>query len=551
MTLGPKFLLAWLVCAMSTNPAQSAPKTPPPKPPPSAPVFAVEGRTLTDLAGDLAAGRTTAAALTAAYLARIDAIDRHGPALHAVLTENPAAMDDARASDARRSAGHVRGPLEGLPILLKDNIETADNMPTTAGSLALASNITGRDAPLVARLRAAGAIILGKTNLSEWANIRSTRAISGWSGLGGLTRNPYALDRSACGSSSGSGAAVAAFLAAAAIGTETDGSVTCPSSVNGVTGLKPTLGLVSRTHIVPISHSQDTAGPMGHSVTDVAHLLTVMAGTDPADPATTDADAHKSDYAAALNANALRGKRLGVLRFLAGFNPETDAVFGHALDVLKQAGAELTEINDLPSYHAIGEAEGLVLQTELKADLNAYLNTTPDVVRARSLEALISFNEAHTTRELSLFGQEMFIKAQDTKGLSDPAYLTALANAKRLAGAEGIDKLLADNHLDALVAPTAGPAWVVDWVNGDNAQGSTPTLAAVAGYPHLSLPMGAVYGLPVGLSIIGPAWQDARILAFGYAFEQALALKQNPHFYPTLPLPQADQSLLNPITGPE
>jgi amidase len=531
MTYG-RFLLFWLALGMTGAEAAPAP-------------VAVDDRSLTDLAAELAAGHTSSEALVTAYLARILALDRHGPSLHAVLALNPHALDDARASDAARKAGHT-GPLEGLPILIKDNIETKDPMPTTAGSLALAENFTGRDAPLVARLRAAGAIILGKTNLSEWANIRSTRAISGWSGVGGLTRNPYALDRSACGSSSGSGAAIAASLAAGAVGTETDGSVTCPASVNGIVGFKPTLGLVSRTHVVPIAHSQDTAGPMGHSVTDVAHLLTFMAGSDPADPATVDADAHKVDYAAALDAGALHGKRIGVMRFLAGFHPETDVLFAHALDVLKQAGAELVIINDLPGYKNIAPAEGVVLSTELKADLDAYLNTTPDSVRTRSLTSIIDFNEAHAGRELALFGQEMFEKAVDTKGLHDPDYLTALATSKRLAGAEGIDKMLADNKLDALVAPTAGPAWMVDWVNGDNSQGSTPTLAAVAGYPHLSVPMGLVLGLPVGLSIMGPAWSDARVLAYGYAFEQALGLSQKPGFPASVALPAAGESLFAP-----
>jgi amidase len=510
----------------------------------AAPV-AVEGRSLAAVSADLAAGKVTSEALVTAYLARIDAVDRSGPTLRAVLAVNPHALADARASDAARKAGHGRGALEGVPLLIKDNVETADPVPTTAGSLALAENFAGRDAPLVARLRAAGAIILGKTNLSEWANIRGSRAVSGWSGVGGLTRNPYALDRSSCGSSTGSGAAVAASLAAGAVGTETDGSVTCPSSVNGVVGLKPTLGLVSRARIVPIAHSQDTAGPMAHSVTDVAMLLSVMAGSDPADLATVDADAHKVDFAAGLDAKSLAGKRLGVLRFLAGFHPETDAVFAHALEVLKHAGAELVVIDDLPGYKDIGPAEGLVLITELKADLDAYLGTTPPSVQSRSLDAVISFNEAHAARELALFGQEMFAKAADTKGLSDPAYLAALATSKRLAGADGIDKMLADNRLDALVAPTAGPAWMVDWVNGDNSQGSTPTLAAVAGYPHLSVPMGAVYGLPVGLSIMGPAWADARVLSYGFAFEQALGLVQKPAYPASVALPAA--GLLGPV----
>jgi amidase len=493
--------------------------------------------TVADQQAALAAGRTTSEALVRACLDRIAAIDGAGPTLRAVLAINPEAPGIARALDAERAAHGARGPLHGIPILLKDNIESADPMPTTAGSLALRLNVTGRDATLVARLRAAGAIVLGKTNLSEWANMRGSRSVSGWSGVGGLTRNPWSPDRSPCGSSSGSGAAVAAGLAAAAIGTETDGSVTCPASVNGVVGFKPTLGLVSRHGIVPLAHSQDTAGPMARSVRDAALLLTAMAGGDPADPATRDADAHRTDYAAALDAGALHGRRLGVMRFEAGFHPETDAVFAHALDVLRQAGATLVEIDKLPSAEAIGEAETFVLLTELKADLAAYLATTPPTVTSRSLAELIAFNRAHADRELAVFGQELFEKAQATSGLTDPAYLAARATSLRLAGAEGIDRMLAADRLDALVAPTAGPAWVVDLVNGDHSSGQTSTLPAVAGYPHLSLPMGLVAGLPVGLSIVGPAWADARVLAYGYAFEQALGFKAEPGLRPLAAAP--------------
>jgi amidase len=488
------------------------------------------GRTLTQVSAELQAGHLTSEQVVKWYLDRIDAIDRHGPNLQAVLAVNALALEDARRLDTERQAGKSRGKLHGVPILIKDNIETQEPIATTAGSLALADNVTLRDAPVVARLRAAGAIILGKTNLSEWANYRSVRSTSGWSGVGGLTRNPYGLDRSSCGSSSGSGAAIAASLAAGALGSETDGSVTCPASTNGIVGFKPTLGLVSRTHIVPISHSQDTAGPMGHSVADVATLLSVMAGSDPADPATRDADAHKQDFAVLLKPDALKGKRLGVLRFLAGFNPETDAVFAQALYVLKQAGAEVVEIPGMANFNAIGDAEGIVLSVEFKADLNAYLATTPAAVKSRSLADLIAFNQTHEARELGLFGQELFEKSQATQGLDDPGYQSALTNSKRMAGPEGIDKLLAQYHVDALVAPTGGPAWVVDTVNGDHAAGNTPTLAAVAGYPHISVPMGQVYGLPVGLSIMGAKWADGQILAFGYAYEQARGPLPGPIF---------------------
>jgi amidase len=488
------------------------------------------GRTLTALSADMQDGRVTSEQAVSWYLHRIETIDHAGPKIQAVLTVNPSALDDAKRLDAERKAGHLRGPLHGVPVLIKDNIETADAMATTAGSLALAENVTGRDAPLVARLRAAGAVILGKTNLSEWANYRGARSISGWSGVGGLTRNPWALDRSPCGSSSGSGAAIAASLAAGAVGSETDGSVTCPASTNGIVGLKPTLGLVSRTHIVPISHSQDTAGPMGHSVADVAALLSVMAGSDPADPATRDADAHRTDFAAGLSADALRGKRIGVMRFEAGFHPETDQVFAHALDVLRQAGAELVEIEKLPGSEAIGDAENIVLSTEFKADVNTYLAASAPAVSARTLADLIAFDTSRQARELGLFGQELFEKAEATKGLDDPAYVQALATSRHLAREEGIDKMLAAYRVDALVAPTGGPAWVVDPINGDHALGSTPTLAAVAGYPHLSVPMGLVFGLPVGLSIVGPQWGDALVLKLGYSFEQKLGLSLRPTY---------------------
>ena len=490
-----------------------------------------------EAAADLQAGRVTSAALVQSYLDRIAKIDKAGPTLQSVLAVNPDAIADAKALDAERAAKGGRGPLHGVPILVKDNIETLGPLPTTAGSLALLKNVSGRDAPVIARLRAAGAVILGKTNLSEWANMRGAHSISGWSAVGGLTRNPWALDRSACGSSSGSGAAVAAGLAAAAIGTETDGSVTCPASVNGIVGLKPTVGLVSRTHIVPISHSQDTAGPMARSVRDAAMLLTVMAGSDPADPATADADKHATDYAKGLDAQALAGKRIGVMRFAAGFHRGTDAVFAHALDVLKAAGATLVDIDALPGSDAIGDAETTVLVTELKTDMAAYLASTPKAVESRSLADLIAFNRAHDGQELSLFGQELFEKGEATKGLQDPAYVTARATSLRLAGAEGIDRMLATDKLDALVAPTTGPTWMIDVVNGDNSSGEASTLPAVAGYPHLSVPMGLASGLPVGLSIIGPAWSEARLLAFGYAFEQKLGLHQAPSFAASLPAP--------------
>jgi len=493
------------------------------------PVFAYDPTetSIAALEADLATGRTTSVELTKAYLKRIESLN---PKLHAVIMINPGALDAAQAADAARAAGKPQGPLAGVPILIKDNIETADPMPTTAGSLALKDNLSGRDAPVVARLRSAGAIILGKTNLSEWANIRSTRSISGWSGVGGQTRNPYALDRSPCGSSSGSASAAAASLAAAAVGTETDGSVTCPSAIAGLVGLKPTVGLISRTHIVPISHTQDTAGPMTRTVADAAAMLNVMAGADPAAPATAEAEAHKSDYLAGLTPDSLKGARIGVLRFAAGFNPETEAVFNRALESLKAAGAVLVEVPEPAGLKGVGKLEHAILMTELKADLNAYLATTaPERVPSRTLADVIAFNRAHAEVEMSVFGQESFEVAEATHGLDDPIYLKAKADAHRMAGPEGIDAMLAANHVIALVAPTTGPSWLIDPVLRDRGGGGgAGYLAAIAGYPHLTVPMGQVDGLPVGLSFIGPAWSEARLLSLGYAFEQQTRARKPP-----------------------
>ncbi|MET3664719.1 amidase [Caulobacter sp. 1776] len=453
--------------------------------------------------------------------------------LHAVIVTNPHALADARALDAERKAGKLRSALHGVPILLKDNIESADDTATTAGSLALKDNVTNRDAPLVKRLTDAGLVVLGKANLSEWANIRSSKSISGWSAIGGTVRNPYVLDRSACGSSSGSGAAVAAGLAPLAIGTETDGSITCPAAINGLVGLKPTVGLVSRTHIVPISHSQDTAGPMTTTVEDAAKVLTVIAGSDPADVATKDADTHKTDYAAGLSKDALKGVKLAVARFYTGYSPKTDAVFEQALKDLRVQGAILVDVKEFDEG-PIGKAEGVVLYTELKADMAAYLaSTDPKQVKSRTLADLIAFNKA-TPKEFEWFGQESFEKAEKTKGLTDPDYLKALADSKRMAGPEGIDKILKDTGAVAIVAPTTGPAWTIDPLNGDNYGGSSTTLPAVAGYPHLTVPMGDVTGLPVGLSFIGPAWSEQRLLNLGYAYEQATHHRKPPTFLKTI-----------------
>jgi len=508
--------------------------------------YRVEEASVAQLQADMAAGRITSEALVRAYLARIQAVDRSGPTLRSIIALNPKALEQARALDAERRAKGPRGPLHGVPVLVKDNIETADPMPTTAGSLALKDNLSSRDAPIVARLRAAGAVILGKTNLSEWANIRSSKSVSGWSAVGGLVKNPYVLDRNACGSSSGSGAAVSASLAALAIGTETNGSVTCPASINGVVGLKPTVGLLSRTHIVPISHTQDTAGPMGRSVADVAAMLTVMAGSDPADPATREADAHKIDYMVGLGAATLVGKRLGVLRPAGRKSVAELALFDRTLAALRAAGAVLVEIDPPPPSPALGEAEQLILDTELKADMAGYLATTSDIVKVRTLSDLIAFDRA-TPRELALFGQETFEKAEKSKGLDDPDYLKALALARRLTREEGIDRMLADNRLDALIAETTGPAWRSDGVDADNSQGSASGTPAIAGYPHLTVPMGDVRGLPVGLSFIGPAWSEARLLGLGAAFERATHARRAPSFIPSVEDTPEVASLLAPV----
>jgi len=485
--------------------------------------------TIQQLDAELAAGRLTSVQLVRFYLQRIRRLNKTGPALHAIIAINPDAIAEAQASDRERRQRRPRGPLEGIPILIKDNIETADPMATTAGSLALADNITHRDSPLVARLRAAGAIILGKTNLSEWADLRSGQATSGWSAVGGLARNPYALDRSACGSSSGSGVAVAAGLAAAAVGTETDGSITCPSSMNGLTGLKPSVGQIPRTYVVPIAHSQDTPGPIARTAADAALMMAVMSGPDPRDPASLDHGAVPGPAFSTVTPANLRGVRLGVLRFANDSVPIIDPAYNAALARLSAAGAVLVEVK-LPDQPKIETDELLVLETEMKVDLSAYLRGAAPGLTVRSLADLIAFNQ-RTPAELHLFGQDLFVASQATKGLDDPAYLSARAESLRLTGAEGIDKLLQDNHLDALVAPTTGPTWKMDFVYGDTNPAAFTTFPAIAGYPHLSTPMGTVHGLPVGLSIIGPKWSDAKVLALGEAW-QAISPPVPPPTFP-------------------
>ena len=495
------------------------------------PLPEMEGKDAATLQAEMEAGRISSDVVTAAYLDRIRRIDDSGPTLNAVIATFPDATVQAYRRDQERKAGAMRGPLHGIPVLLKDNIEAAGPLPTTAGSLALKDNVTGRDAPIVARLRAAGAVILGKANLSEWANIRSSESTSGWSAVGGLTRNPHALDRNACGSSSGSGAAVAASLAPLAIGTETDGSITCPAGVNGIVGFKPTVGLVSLTHIVPISHSQDTAGPMALTVRDAAVLLGVIAGSDPADPATAEADARKTDYAAALSADALRGKRIGVLRDRIGSRADIAALFDAALQTMAAKGGTIVEIADSrEALEGLGDAEFEVLMTELKADMAAYLASLPGTDRPKTLADLIAFNKAHP-QELRWFDQSLFELAESKRSLDSERYRDAKAKAARLAGAEGIDRLLKAHGADLLVGVTNGPAWTSDLINGDHYSGpSASQLPAVAGYPHLTVPMGAVEGLPVGISFIGPKWADADVLAAGYAYEQASDKRVTPTY---------------------
>ena len=467
------------------------------------------------------------------YLARIAAIDARGPALHSVIEVNPDANAIAERLDRSTAS---RGPLFGVPVLIKDNIDTADRMLTTAGSLALADSKPAHDAFIVTRLRESGAVLLGKTNLSEWANFRSNRSSSGWSGRGGQTRNPYALDRNPCGSSSGSGAAIAAGLAVVAVGTETDGSIVCPSSANGLVGIKPTVGLVSRTGIIPISASQDTAGPMARTVADAAALLTVLAGYDPQDPATAPLkDRPPIDYSRFLNTNSLKGVRIGVMRHYAGFHEKVDAVFDRALAALRAQGAVLVDPVEPPDSTKVDADEQVVLQFEFKDGLDRYLKTRAGS-SPRSLAELIRYNEQHAATEMPHFEQELFTQSNARGDLSDSRYIEAHERARSLAGPQGIDAALAKDHLDVLVAPTMGPAWTIDLVNGDHfLGGGVSTLPAVAGYPHVTVPMGAVEGLPVGLSFVGTAWSEAKLVSYAYAFEQATHARRPPEYRAAIP----------------
>ncbi|HEX5693680.1 MAG TPA: amidase [Arenimonas sp.] len=479
----------------------------------------------------MANGELSSRQLTQAYLDRIAAIDDDGPTLNAVIELAPDALAQADALDAERAAGEVRGPLHGIPVLIKDNIDVA-GLVNSAGSLALAEHRPADDAFLVARLRAAGAVVLGKTNLSEWANFRSSRSTSGWSSRGGQTRNPYVLDRNPCGSSAGTGAAIAASLATVGVGTETDGSILCPSAVNGLVGLKPTVGLVSRDGIIPISVSQDTAGPMARTVADAAALLTAMAAADPADPAGAGAEGKTADYLAVLDPKALAGKRIGVLRQAMGYHPAVDAATERAIEALRAAGAEVVDPVEIATWRQWGGAEFEVLLYEFKHGLNTYLADSGAPVA--SLEALVAWNRENADRAMPFFDQELFEQALAKGPLTELAYLQARADARRLAGEEGLLALLREKQLDAVVAPTTGPAWPTDPVLGDHFTGAGYGVAAVAGTPGITVPMGEAHGLPLGLSFMGRAWSEADLLAMAYAFEQATRARRPPAFTPTL-----------------
>ncbi|MEP6800925.1 MAG: amidase, partial [Acidobacteriota bacterium] len=498
--------------------------------------FELEEATFSDLRKRMESGGETARSLASAYLARIEALDRRGPALRSVIEANPDALAIAESLDAERRAGHVRGPLHGIPILVKDNIGTRDRMTTTAGSLALEGSIPSADSAVARRLREAGAVLLGKANLSEWANFRSTHASSGWSARGGQCRNPYALDRNPSGSSSGSGAAAAANLCAAAVGSETDGSVTSPSNNCALVGIKPTLGVVSRAGIIPIAHSQDTAGPMARTVTDAALLLAAMAGTDAADPATAPSGAHRlPDFNRALVPGGLQGLRLGVPRKgLFGQNAAADRLVEAALEDLKRLGAVVVDPADIETVGDVDKSEFEVLLYEFKADLNAYLASLPPAAgRPGTLADLIAFNEKNRDREMPFFGQEIFLQAQKKGPLTEKAYRDALEKNLRLTRKEGIDRTMDRHRLDALVAPTSGPASLIDLVNGDYGPGGCTTFPAVAGYPHVTVPAGFAFGLPVGVSFFGRAWSDATLLRIAFAYEQATKHRKPPRFLPT------------------
>ncbi len=502
---------------------------------PAPPAFELDELTVSELQGGMSSGKNTAHSLARKYLDRIDDIDKRGPAINSIIELNPDALSIANELDKERKAKGVRGPLHGIPVLIKDNVGTHDRMTTTAGSLALGGSIPLQDSTVARKLRDAGAIILGKTNLSEWANFRSSHSSSGWSGRGKQTKNPYVLDRNPCGSSSGTGAAIAANLSAIGVGTETDGSVVCPSNANSLVGIKPTLGLISRAGIVPIAHSQDTAGPMCRTVTDAVILLGALAGPDPRDAA-TKAGNSLADYTKFLDAGGLKGARIGVHRKGFGFNDSVDKLMNDCIDIIKKHGATVIDPADIPTQGKFDDSELEVLLYEFKTDLNNYLASLGPRAPVKTLKEIIDFNEQYRDREMPYFDQDLFIKAQAKGPLTDKAYRDALAKNQRMSRKEGIDFVMDKNKLDALIAPTGGPAWPTDWVNGDHFTGGYSTASAVAGYPHITVPAGYVFGLPVGISFFGRAWSEPTLIKFAYAFEQATKIRRPPKFLPTAKL---------------
>jgi amidase len=504
-------------------------------PPPEIKPFELDEIDISSLQEGMKSGKFTARSLVEKYSARVEEIDKSGPAINSIIELNPDAPSIADALDQERKAKGPRGPMHGIPVLIKDNIDTADRMMTTAGSLALVGSKPLQDSFVAQRLRSAGAVILGKTNLSEWANIRSSHSTSGWSGRGGLTKNPYALDRNPCGSSSGTGAGVSANLCAVGIGTETDGSIVCPSSSNGLVGIKPTVGLVSRSGIIPISHSQDGAGPMCRTVRDAATLLGALTGADSGDSATA-ASAGKSftDYTQFCNPNGLKGARVGVARKYFGFNDAVDALMEQSLDAMKKQGATIVDPADIETLGKFDESELLVFLYELKADLNAYLARLGPNAPVHTLKDIIDFNERNRQREMPYFGQELFLKAEGKGPLTEKAYIDALDKNHQLARTEGIDATMDKSHLDAIVAPTGGPAWLTDLINGDHVAGGSSNAAAVAGYPNINVIAGSISGLPVGISFFGRAWSEPTLIRLAFAFEQATKARQAPRFLSTI-----------------
>ena len=535
------FLQAGLLtgAAAAIHPALSAAREITPLPAaPEVRSFELDEVTIADLQAGMKSGKYTSRSVTEKYLQRIDEIDKRGPAINSVIEVNPDALQIADTLDRERKEKGARGPLHGIPILIKDNIDTADKMMTTAGSLALVgAPKPPKDSFVAMKLRQAGAVILGKTNLSEWANIRSNHSTSGWSGRGGLTCNPYVLNRNPCGSSSGTGAGVSASLAAGGIGTETDGSIVCPSSANGLAGIKPTVGLVSRAGIIPISHSQDGAGPICRTLRDAAILLGALTGVDPDDSYTNDSQGKSyTDYTQFLDANGLKGARIGVARKYFGFSDGVDGIMAEAIDVMKKQGAAIVDPADIETFGKFDDTETLVLQYELKADIEKYLARLGPACPMKNLADLIEFNNKTAQKEMPYFGQDMFLKSEEKGPLTSREYIDALEKNHRLARIEGIDALMDKNQLDAIIAPTGGPAWVTDLVNGDHFGGGSSNAAAVAGYPNINVTAGWMFDLPVGISFFGRAWSEPKLLKIAYAFEQATQVRKAPKFLPTAKL---------------